>query len=386
MLNFIVKLRKGTRIKKTDAADLLSWYAQKPLSEIRETVEKWMDERKFPQEKRTNLLFEVLKEDLSKLAINIYDNGSTVSINWPIKYGDTCNVHYLIPILLQLFTKKSIKRLQTSSNITKSTCSCGNNCDRAHSKTLIAHIWFQNRIKDYDLQNTYSWGELYETLKKMSDNGDDHKDPLFTKAFELFAKLDNAVGKKHVKKILANYSFTEDEINRINSPCLDGIIALINFEYPLTKFLKSKHSMETLKYFLDRKICNRSVIQAISFDRVDALELFAERGADIKTDEKMYLSEACAEGCSQCIRFFANKDSISNEDFLLASDSQVGNDIIQLFIDYGIDINCKKGRALLNAFLLGNKDRAEFLISKGAKIMNYVELYNINMFWNEWDD
>jgi hypothetical protein len=55
-------------------------------------------------------------------------------------------------------------------------------------------IWFKSIIK-IEPKNTYSWGELYETLNNMSKNGDDHQDPLFEKAFQLFKNLTVPSGK-----------------------------------------------------------------------------------------------------------------------------------------------------------------------------------------------
>jgi hypothetical protein len=56
------------------------------------------------------------------------------------------------------------------------------------------------------------------------------KDPLFERAFELFYKLDIAENVETVMELLEQYKFTQYELNRINSPCLDGLIA-INREY-----------------------------------------------------------------------------------------------------------------------------------------------------------
>lgn len=382
MLRFNVKLRNHISIKRDEIVDLLKFFAEKPLPELREIIEKWMDEKKFPKEKRTNLLFEVLKADLPKIAdeIKVDKDEETISLLWNVAYGDACTIHYLLPILLHAFTEKSIKILSTSDS--KKTCDCGNFCTRRDSESTLVHTWYKHQ-REKILQNTYSWGELYETLKKMSDNGDEHKDPLFTKAFELFAKLDNAVGKKEVKKILQEYPFTEEELNRINSPCLDGIIGCI--KNSSIHRIYSKYSIETLKYFLDRRICVRSVSRAILNDRVDILKLFIERGVDIQIQCKKYLQYACYGFSPKCVRFLINKDSISEQAFVLAVQSDY-TDITQLFIDNGIDINCWNGRPLLNAFLAGNEKQVKFLLEKGAKVMQYGRIYSISKDWEEWDE
>jgi hypothetical protein len=78
-----------------------------------------------------------------------------------------------------------------------------------------------------ELCKTYSWGELYDTLKEMEAKGDSHQDPLFTRVFQLFEALDAAKTLVEIKKIVKDCPLTEFEINRINSSCLDGIIKSI---------------------------------------------------------------------------------------------------------------------------------------------------------------
>lgn len=69
------------------------------------------------------------------------------------------------------------------------------------------------------------WGELYDTLQEMKRNGDEIQDPLFSKAFILFDKLEEANDIQNIWQLLDEANFTETEINRINSPCLDGLYA-----------------------------------------------------------------------------------------------------------------------------------------------------------------
>jgi hypothetical protein len=216
----------------------------------------------------------------------------------------------------------------------------------------------------------------------MSKNGDDHQDPLFEKAFQLFKKLDSAVGKKQVKKLLKEYSFTEEELNRINSPCLDGILSCMfsDRKILLHIFFEGGYSLETLKYFLDRGVCRRGMMKAIEHDRLDVMKLFIERGADIELRKQDYLIFACENNSKNCIKFLLDKQSITDEAFLEICFWEDNNEIIQLFIDNGIDVNCQGNKAILNAFLKGHEKTVKFLLEKGAKIINYEQKYNIDSF------
>lgn len=386
ILEFTVRLQKI--FSAVYFNEKLKEYSKKSLAEIREEVEKWMDDHKFPQEKRTNLLFEVLKADLSSL--NFTSGDEYFNMKWKIKYGDICNIHYMIPVLLSIFSKENIKLLLTI--VRDANCICGNDCANKNDKdaksivivdgkqyTRYTKKWFKSQIK-VESKHTYSWGELYETLNTMSKNGDEHQDPLFTKAFELFKKLDNAVGKKQVQKLLQKYSFTEEELNRINSPCLDGILKCINSYNLVYTFLREKHSVETLKYFLDRGICKRHMMRAIETDRIDIIKLYIQRGADIERDKREFLRFACENNSKNCAKFFIDKQSVTEEAFLEICDWEDNNEIIQLFIDNGINVNCKGNIPLLKAFLRGHEETVKFLLEKGAKIINYEQLYNIDIF------
>lgn len=114
---------------------------------------------------------------------------------------------------------------------------------------------------DSEEKFTYSWGELYETLKGMEKNGDFIEDEFFQKVFKLFDRLDKINSYQEIQEILQEFTLTEYEINRINSSCLDGIIFSINIKYwqPYTAVCKIKF-FETAKYYLkhiEKSKCNR---------------------------------------------------------------------------------------------------------------------------------
>jgi hypothetical protein len=101
----------------------------------------------------------------------------------------------------------------------------------------------------------YSWGPLYETLKEMKENGDDHQDEKLRYAFQLFEKLDKVETIVQIRKIILDglRNISSDEQKRWNSPCFDGIVETIHFNSPIQKILeKHPQHVEAFKYYLLR--------------------------------------------------------------------------------------------------------------------------------------
>lgn len=105
----------------------------------------------------------------------------------------------------------------------------------------------------------YSWGELYETLKEMRKNGDPHNDLLFNQAHQIFVSLDNNTDYKILYTIATKSKFTPQEMNRINSPCFDGICKYFKVPFVLNldfELLLVGHAdfffPETVKFFLSK--------------------------------------------------------------------------------------------------------------------------------------
>lgn len=104
----------------------------------------------------------------------------------------------------------------------------------------------------------HTWGPLYETLKEMERNGDEHKDEKLKYAFELFNKLDNAKSllqiRNFVKHGLKKISPTEQK--RLCSPCFDGIVETVNSNRPIElivyKYPPYPQYIEAFKYYLPK--------------------------------------------------------------------------------------------------------------------------------------
>lgn len=104
----------------------------------------------------------------------------------------------------------------------------------------------------------HTWGPLYETLKEMEKNGDEHKDEKLKYAFELFNKLDNAKSLLQIRNFVKHglKKIPPTEQKRLCSPCFDGIVETIHSSIPIEllihKYSNSPHYIETFKYYLPK--------------------------------------------------------------------------------------------------------------------------------------
>lgn len=166
----------------------------------------------------------------------------------------------------------------------------------------------------------YSWGPLYETLKEMHDKGDSHNDPLFNRAFELFSLLDNAKTIEEVRIIInEKCTFSPMEINRINSPCLDGIIATIKERDPLEELIRSYWKyMDTCRFYVQFKRKQDFVgsqiypiFLASVTNRLEMLKLFVEiEGKErLINDAYNILYYACIYKLVDIVKFLIKNDA-----------------------------------------------------------------------------
>lgn len=139
---------------------------------------------------------------------------------------------------------------------------------------------YECRVAEYP--KTYSWGELYETLKEMEENGDRVEDSLFRQILDLFPRLDRA-DFTDAMEIIEKLSFTEQELNRINSSCLDGLMAIRKYlSISYFDLLCKGNYIESCKFILD-KGHSPSVYSALISDNISICKLMAERGGKIES-------------------------------------------------------------------------------------------------------
>jgi hypothetical protein len=93
----------------------------------------------------------------------------------------------------------------------------------------------------------HSWGEFYETAKACDGYSEEER-----KKFIVFENLDKATTFEEIKNIIS--TLASDEINWLNSSCLDGIVSAIMAP---EKFIEKEYT-ETWKFFLNKKLIKPS--------------------------------------------------------------------------------------------------------------------------------
>lgn len=243
---------------------------------------------------------------------------------------------------------------------------------------------------------SYSWGEFYETTISCNGYGDDER-----KKFSVFEALDKAASLYEIRWVLK--PLTEDEINWLNSPCLDGLIYTISC--PKEKLLE-KEFLETFKFYRKKDLVTLqlsdfvksgfiSIVEfllqnganvhknneealrmAIIHNRPEICRLLFQYGADISKygDENLTwdLQTACINGFTEILRLLLDNgfDVHSGNDLLLRLSSPGCKHIetVKLLLEKGADVHAFNDEALFIASLHGCTDIAKLLLENGANV------------------
>lgn len=158
---------------------------------------------------------------------------------------------------------------------------------------------------------TSVWGEFYETLKEMEANNDLHNDENLTKSCKLIDSLIEAKDLETIREHINFYKLSQVEIDRINSKCLDGIIASVFSENPMRTLIeKDPRNTFTCNYYLDKKLAKRCLLFACEKGAIDIVKIFVERGANLHSHAVFRASKS---GNTELVKFLIEKGAkISN--------------------------------------------------------------------------
>lgn len=229
------------------------------------------------------------------------------------------------------------------------------------------------------------WGELYDTLQEMKRNGDEIQDPLFSKAFILFDRLENADNNiETIWQLLDEANFTETEINRINSPCLDGLYACRKYKkfgtflakhidkYHETLILLFSYMSKNDAYGMIKVLCKDT--STINFDRLYDFT-FEICGFVFEYDYAKIIHMACEWGSYdfvQGVRKLMKEEEYYLHYYALRVCKKGYLDILQYLFKYYDDVLKKENEIVtVNEMLsvvcqYGYYDMAIFLIEQGA--------------------
>jgi hypothetical protein len=232
-------------------------------------------------------------------------------------------------------------------------------------------------------QPKYSWGDFYEAAKAC-DNYEEIKGK-----FAVFAALDKATTFEQITKIIEPLS--RDQINWLNSPCLDGLIATNRYyqqpKYDNTELLPFP---ETCRYLLAKNmICiyMRDIINCCYYNNFETLKVFLECN-QISHFFKENLYTACELGYTKIVNLILEfnvmyDNDISTEKFPIDSQPKILNralcrasergyvENIKLLLEKGADIHYDSDEPLFVAVRGKHINAVRFLIEKGADVNAY---------------
>lgn len=228
-------------------------------------------------------------------------------------------------------------------------------------------------------QHVHSWGEFYEITRKCDGYGENER-----KRFAIFQALDNAKTFEEIKQISS--SISEDEINWLNSPCLDGIVYAmkenwIGHQATLIKLLTHDH-IDTCKFFLNKDLLfnigyTDAFISCCKFDKIEPLKLLLEKGADVYTGGGYPLEVASRSGCIKVVNFLLNygMKSAPIDRALYAASENGYTEIVKVLLDNGANIHVGDDDPLFRACSKGKFDTVKLLIERGACMQRESAVY-----------
>lgn len=220
---------------------------------------------------------------------------------------------------------------------------------------------------------TYSWGEFYETAKAC-ENYEEIKEK-----FAIFEALDDAKTLQEIKDIIwlgkgLKTRLTQEQIDWLNSPCLDGIIETI--ENPRIRLLLNKEFPETCKYYLDKGLIKRFLIGACRAGFTKIVEVFLDRGANIHFNKNQALIYAFNRNI-ETAKFLLERGAIITDDnrgyYLYDSIKHGSLEMVQRLLTE----NYEPKTELQNAIYFDHMNIVKFLLDKGYKVnIEYSSLIN----------
>lgn len=220
---------------------------------------------------------------------------------------------------------------------------------------------------------TYSWGDFYETTRNCDDYSDEQKEK-----FKVFQALDEAKTLQEIRDIVK--PLTKNQINWLNSPCLDGIKYSMKSDRPIKKIVtqnKDKYS-EACRYYLFKKLDKRMLLWASCSGLCNIVKAFIDFGANVNffsngivCIEGDALTCACEKGHFETVELLVNKGAnihIYDEYPLRVACGYGRFDIVKLLLKNGANIHAKNDNSIIRAACNGHTETVKLLLENGADI------------------
>lgn len=189
-------------------------------------------------------------------------------------------------------------------------------------------------------EKKYSWGPLYETLQEMVKNGDELPDEELKQGFELFRKLDEAKNFPEIRQIIYKNMLTKVQQMRLNSPCLDDIIAYVNKKNPLHEITK-KGCFDSYLFFNQKKVGRHKLTTACSYGREEIVRLITlQKKNRVMKTAKNALEIACEKGRYNIMLFLLQEykwiERVHLRSCAIILNSRNETKLIKTLLEYGL--------------------------------------------------
>lgn len=219
---------------------------------------------------------------------------------------------------------------------------------------------------DTNLTITYSWGTLYDAVKECENYEEERK------KFAVFEALDKATTKEEATQIIT--PLTRYEIDWLNSPCLDGLVA-IRCDSIVSLSGPERDYSETCKYYLSKNWASKRDIEDLFLscclhNSVKILAILAANNLLIQNRLNSSLCTACQLGYTEIARILLENGSNVNyngEEPLFLASRYNRTAILKLLVEKGANIHGDDELVLIKACLNKNIEIVKFALSHNPK-------------------
>jgi hypothetical protein len=213
----------------------------------------------------------------------------------------------------------------------------------------------------------YSWGEFYETMTSCEGYKDDEK---LQNQFAIIEALEKVKSLEEITEIVHRFALTENEINRLNSPCLDGILKTVEHDKPLEKLVNQYPKyLDSIKFYfakglINKKDTNGMMSIAVSHNSIDLVNILL-RHTLYKDDLDKAIFKSIDNNNIDIVKTIGKKFSIV--DFSMHACMVGSVEILQFLLNtYGEPVDLKK-LMFEHAVSSGSCEMVRFLLKRGVE-------------------
>lgn len=211
----------------------------------------------------------------------------------------------------------------------------------------------------------YSWGEFYETMTGCDGYKDDTK---LQEQFAIIEALEKVKSLSEITEVVQRFALTENEINRLNSPCLDGILKTVEHDKPLEKLVNQyPRYLDSIKFYFAKGLIHKSDANgmlniAVSHNSIELVNILLKHTI-YKDDIDKAIHKAINNNNLDIVKAITKKFLITN--FYTEACGAGSVEIVQFLLNtYGEPVESKR-QMFVCAVASGSCEMVRFLLKRG---------------------